>query len=85
MEHKSPESGESFPKKKKKRRKMCVISRIYLDIQHYFLIFVAEFATLYTVLCRIKDKNDVYTRKKRLDKLPLGHLAGLTPSRGRIP
>ena len=45
----------------------------YLVFQHYFSIFAAEFATLIAVLCRTKVRNNyVYTRKRKLDKLPLG-------------
>ena len=55
-----------------KRRKICVILLIRLAIQQYFCNFAAEIATLYAVLCRIKDKYHVYTRKRQLDKLPMG-------------
>ena len=68
-----------------KRRKICVILWIHLAVRHYFRIFAAEFATLCAVLCRTKGKNYVYTRKIRLDKLPLGHFAGFITAGSRIP
>ncbi len=58
----------------------------YLVFQHYFSIFAAEFATLIAVLCRTKVRNNyVYTRKRKLDKLPLGHFSGVTSSGESIP
>ena len=55
------------------RRIICDNLRFYLVIQHYCRTFVAEIATLNAILCRINgQKRYVYTRKRQLDKLPLG-------------
>ena len=52
---------------------MCGILCFYLVIRYFIGIFVAEFAALITVLCCKKERmRYVYSRKRQVDKLPLG-------------
>ena len=65
---------------------MCDILQTYLTVRNIFSIFVAEFATILVIFRRTKvRKRYVYTRKRQLDGLPLGHVPGVTPSGESIP
>ena len=49
---------------RQKRRMICDILRFYLEVQHYFSIFAAEFATLVTVLCCTKYEYVMYVHER---------------------